>query len=161
MKILEKYRLSKVSRMTDESFLKSLRPAGSSDDLYDIVQWFASKWGCTAIQLSALCYYSYVWGLVFLKKEIAPFSFSKTSDGPVDKRISKIFGLSDRMITSGEPPKLNSELERLLSLIWEKYGQFNGRYLMQRAQSHYPYLEAEDTLKPKDMYLFYAWIGLL
>ena len=161
MNIIEKYRLYKVNKMTNESFLRSLRRPGDVDDMLNIIQWFSSKWGCTSSQLSALCYYSYVWGLIFLRKEIAPFSFSKTEDGPIDERITNIYGLSDKIITNGRPPALEKELEKLLTLIWEKYSRYDGLYLMERAKNHYPYLEADTKLSAKDIFLFYSWVGLL
>ena len=91
MNLLQRFRLSRVNKMSNEAFLKQMRKPGDMNDFVNIVEWFASKRGCTSIKLSALCYYAYVWGLVFYNKEIAPFVFYKTEDGPVDKRISKIF----------------------------------------------------------------------
>lgn len=160
MNLLQRFRLSRVNKMSNEAFLKQMRKPGDMNDFVNIVEWFASKRGCTSIKLSALCYYAYVWGLVFYNKEIAPFVFYKTEDGPVDKRISKIFGVSDKIITMGMKPKLSEELEKLLSLIWEKYSNYDGYYLMERAKVHYPFSEAQDVLLPKDMFLFYSWASM-
>ena len=159
MRFLDKYRLLKVNRMTNESFLKTVRH-GSMNDFVNIVEWFASKRGCSSIMLSALCYYSYVWGLVFCKREIAPFEFVKDEVGPIDKRIVNIFGYDERILGWEEKPELDTELERLLSLIWEKYSKYDAHYLMDRAKAHYPYVEAKEKLNAKDMYLFYTWAGL-
>ena len=61
--------------------------------------------------LSALCYYSYVWGLVFCKREIAPFEFVKDEVGPIDKRIVNIFGYDERILGWEEKPELEVTVE--------------------------------------------------
>lgn len=159
MNAIDKYKLFKVDRMSENDFKKSLKSTGDINDFMNITSWFASKWGCTAIKLSAMCYYSYVWGLVLLNREIAPFEFQKSDEGPVDKRLAKIYGLNNNVITYGKAPKLDAELEKLLTVIWQKYHIYDGKYLMERAKLHYPFEEAEDTLQAKDMYMFYYWIG--
>lgn len=159
MNIIDKYRIIKVDKMSEASFKKSLKSTGNINDFINISNWFASKWGCTAIKLSAMCYYSYVWGLILLNREIAPFKFEKSEEGPIDKRLSRIYGLDNNVITYGTPPKLDDDLEKLLTLIWQKYGIYDGKYLMERAKLHYPFIQADNVLKAKDMYTFYYWVG--
>jgi hypothetical protein len=92
MNLIDKYRIYKTDWMSEERFLNDLKQRGTKEDFLNIVQWYASKFGCTSSQLLALCYYSYVWGLVFLKREIAPFKFEKTDAGPIEVNVEKIFG---------------------------------------------------------------------
>lgn len=132
----------------------------SDGDVTKIVGWFLSQDGMTSRKLSAFCYLAYAWGLAVAGKEIAPFQFVKSKDGPIDPRVIKTFGLNDKPMVNLDKPELSELEERFLQGLYSKYKDTSGKEMMKELKCHLPYKCAEDKIGKQEMFFFYSCVLL-
>lgn len=92
----------------------------------------------------ALCYYAYVWYLVFKGKEIAPFKFEKTIRGPVDTSVF-----------SSPSAELSGKMIDYLYYVYSSYRNYSGEELISRVKSEPPFTGSSKTIRKKDIKKFF------
>lgn len=154
---MTKRKLKKISRMNEKKFNKYLKEPGTRKDMKDIIDWFRAKGPLSSEKLTALCYFLYSWGMVLTRSQVAPFEFIKTDDGIVEANIDRVWKRGEKVYRSTMiRPKVGKDLEKLLNVTWNVYGDMDDISLIDEIKEHLPYVLAKPKLDPRDIYVFFS-----
>ena len=127
-----------------------LRHLGTHADMESIIGYLTREGRMTAQRLGYLCYWAYAWGLLVLEREICPFTFIQTCYGPHEIEHDKLYPATDYHID------LDPDLQLLLDIVLDTYGQEDIRELESRLMEHLRDIPLGRTITARDIYCFFA-----
>ncbi len=142
---------------TSSNYRESTRYSESlsfhSSMLFAVAQWFLNRESMSHKKLQKLCYYAYAWFIVFFNDQedlsrplntLCSEGFEAWVHGPVCPLLYhrfKEYGWND-IPKNDEKPNLSSDVEDLLTQVWNTYGVFTADQLEQLTHNEAPWQEA-------------------
>jgi len=124
----------------------------------DIANWFLYKVdresgdSITHLKLQKLVYYTQAWSLV-LNKSLFDENFEAWAHGPVVRSLFETYrdaGWEALGLPSEELIEFDKETEKIISDVWEIYGEHTGKYLEHLTHSEDPWIIARGDLSPEE-----------
>ena len=107
-----------------------------------------------ALKLQKLLYYTQAWSLVINDKPAFPDKFEAWIHGPVNYETwaeFKTFNFDDKHPDLKVNESLFSEKDKkILSIVWDVYGKFDGKYLETLTHTEDPWLRARAGINETD-----------
>ena len=122
-------------------------------NLYNVANYFISRSDdenpMTPLKLQKLCYYAQAWSLVWDNKELFPDDFQAWIHGPANYDLYCKYNGFRTISDIDSNYNVNSfELEQLetLDAVWDAYGKFSGKYLVQLTHEEEPWIKTRGNL---------------
>lgn len=109
------------------------------------------------LKLQKLLYYAKAWNLVLNKgHKLFPDGFQAWVHGPANQKVWHYFQGFDFSTKSPEIEKENfghitQEEKKVLDIVWQSYGKFDGKYLEMLTHAEDPWLNARRGLNQTDV----------
>lgn len=127
-----------------------------------VAEWFLSKAPMSSRKLQTLCYYAYVWYIVFFNeidsinseseiKTLGDDAFEAWNHGPTCRRLYNRYGkYADNIPKEANVPIFSDDITDLLNQVWQVYGCLSMFQLEALAHREDPWRQARGSCRIGD-----------